>query len=59
MGKRASGLLFSSKDKGYRVHRPLSAGVHLKYGAYLKLCAKCKSSRKVHILKIARYCDFV
>jgi hypothetical protein len=60
-GKRASGLLLSSKDKWFRVHRPLSEGVHLSYqgGAYLKPCAKCKSSRKVHILKRARYGDFV
>ena len=26
---------------------------------YVKPCAKCKSSRKVHILKSIRYSDFV
>ncbi len=58
-GKRASGLLLSSKDKWYRVHRPISEGLSYQGGAYLKPCAKCKSSRKVHVLKRARYGDFV
>ncbi len=29
------------------------------HAVYVKPCAKCKSSRKVHILKSARYSDFV
>jgi hypothetical protein len=41
------------------VHRPLSAGGRGGGGGYLQPCAKCKSSRKVHILKSARYSDFV